>query len=76
MVDEDRLLDEGLAAGMQGYRDARAEEICELCQAILSEPAHVSFFAEQFHVPEVRKRLGILTFVLYGDPTLLETPDR
>jgi hypothetical protein len=67
-----RLIDEGLAKGLEGYRDAREEEICELCQAILSEPAHVSFFAEQSHLPEVRKRLGILTFVLYGDPALLE----
>jgi pyruvate-formate lyase-activating enzyme len=71
----ERLIDEGLATGLGGYRDAREEEICELCQAILSEPAHVAFFAEQFHVPEVRKRLGILTFVLYGDPVLLEAPD-
>ena len=68
----ERLINEGLATGLEGYRDAREEEICELCQAILSEPAHVSFFAEQFHVPEVKKRLGILTFVLYGDPALLE----
>jgi len=72
----ERLIDEGLATGLEGYRDAREEEICELCQAILSEPAHVSFFAEQFHVPEVRKRFGILTFVLYGDPALLEAADR
>ncbi len=68
----ERLADEGLATGLAGYRDAREEEICELCQAIFSEPAHVSFFTEQFHVPEVRQRLGILTFVLYGDPALLE----
>ncbi len=68
----ERLIDEGLATGLEGYRDAREEEVCELCQALLSEPAHVSFFAEQFHVPEVRKRLGMLTFVLYGDPALLE----
>ena len=68
----ERLIDEGLATGLEGYRDAREEEICELCQAIFSEPAHVSFFADQSHVPDVRKRLGILTFVLYGDPALLE----
>ena len=68
----ERLIDDGLAEGLEGHRDAREEEICQVCQAILSEPAHVSFFAEQFHVPEVRKRLGILTFVLYGDPSLLE----
>jgi organic radical activating enzyme len=68
----ERLNGEGLAAGLDGYRNAREEEICEVCQAILSEPAHVSFFAELFRVPEVRHRLGILTFVLYGDPALLE----
>lgn len=68
----ERLIDEGLASELTGYRDAKEEEICELCQALLSEPAHVSFFAELFHDPEVRDRLGILTFVLYGDPALLE----
>ena len=68
----ERLIDEGLATGLEGYRDAREEEICELCRAILSEPTHVSFFTELFQVPEVRKRIGILTFVLYGDPALLE----
>jgi hypothetical protein len=70
----ERLIDEGLDIGLEGYRNAREEEICELCQAILSEPSHVSFFAEQFHVPGVRKRLGILAFVLYGDSTLLKAP--
>jgi organic radical activating enzyme len=69
----ERLIAAGLAAGLEGYRDAREEEICELCQAILSEPAHVSFFTELSHDPEVRERLGILTFVLYGDPALLES---
>ena len=68
----ERLTDEGLATGLEGYRDVREEEICGLCQAILSEPARVSYFAAQFHVPEVRKRLAMLTFVLYGDPALLE----
>ena len=71
----ERLIDEGLATGLEGYRDAREEEICELCQAILSEPAHVSFFTDLYHDPEVRRRLGILTFVLYGDAALLEKPD-
>ena len=68
----ERLIDEGLAAELAGYRDAREEQLCELCQAMLSEQAHVSFFAALFHDPDVRKRLGILTFVLYGDPALLE----
>jgi MoaA/NifB/PqqE/SkfB family radical SAM enzyme len=71
----ERLVDEGLAIGLDGYRNAREEEICDLCRAILSEPAHVSFFAEMFHDPEVRKRIGILAFVLYGDSALLEGPD-
>jgi hypothetical protein len=70
----ERLIDEGLATGLEGYRDAREEQICELCRAILSESAHVSFFAELYHVPEERERLGILTFVLYGDPALLQGP--
>jgi hypothetical protein len=69
----ERLLDEGLAARLAGYRDAGEEQICELCQAILADQAHVSFFADLFHDPEVRGRLGILTFVLYGDSALLET---
>ncbi len=69
----DRLIDEGLAPELVGYRDAREEEICELCQAILSEPARASFFADLFHDPEVRRQLGILSFVLYGDSTLLKT---
>ena len=68
----DRLIDEGLATGLEGYRDAREEDICELCQAILSKPTHVLFFTELFHDPEVRRRLGILTFLLYGDSALLE----
>jgi len=67
----ERLIDEGLAAGLEAYREAREEEICDLCQAILSEPARVLFLAGQFGVPEVRKRLGMLAFVLYGDPALL-----
>jgi pyruvate-formate lyase-activating enzyme len=71
----ERLIDEGLATGLESYSDAREEEICELCQAILSEPAHVLFFADQYHVPEVRKRLGILTLILYGDPALLKGRD-
>ncbi len=69
----EKLIDVGLATELEGYRDAREEEICELCQAILSHEAHISFFTKLFHVPEVRKRLGILTFVLYGDSTLLKT---
>ena len=68
----ERLIDEGLATELVGYRDAREEEICELCQLILSEPARVSFFAKLYHDPEVRRRLGMLTFLLYGDPALLE----
>jgi hypothetical protein len=68
----ERLIDEGLAAELAGYRNAHEEQICELCQAILAEQAHVSFFAELFHNPEVRRWLGILTFLLYGDSTLLE----
>jgi len=68
----ERLMNAGLATGLEGCRDAREEDICELCQALLSEPAHVSFFSEQFHVPDVRRRLGLLTLVLYGDPALLE----
>jgi hypothetical protein len=71
----ERLIDEGFAAELAGFRNAREEQICQLCQAILSEQAHVSFFAELFHDPEVRRRLGILTFVLYGDSALLEAPD-
>ena len=70
-----RLIDEGLAIGLESYRNAREEEICDLCQSILSEQAHVSFFAELFDDPEVRKRIGILAFVLYGDSTLLEGLD-
>ncbi len=66
-----RLVDEKLASGLESYHDVTEEEICELCHAILSSPARVSFFAELFHDPEVRRRLGILTFVLYGDPALL-----
>jgi hypothetical protein len=69
----ERLLDEGLASGLVDYRDATEEQICELCQAILADQAHVSFFTDLLHDPEVRGRLGILTFVLYGDPALLET---
>jgi hypothetical protein len=72
----DRLIDEGLAAELAGFRNAKEEQICQLCQAILAEQAHVSFFASLFHDPQVRRRLGILTFVLYGDPALLEAPDR
>jgi MoaA/NifB/PqqE/SkfB family radical SAM enzyme len=72
----ERLIDEGLAAELAGYRNAHEEQICQLCQAILSEQAHVSFFAKLFQDPEVRRRLGILTFVLYGDPVLLEAADR
>jgi hypothetical protein len=68
----ERLIDAGLATGLAGYRNADEEQICQLCRAILSEQTHVSFFAELFHDPEVRRRLGILTFVLYGDPALLE----
>ena len=67
----DRLIDEGFGRELEGYRDAREEEICELCQMILLEPAHVSFFTELYHDPEVRGRLGILLFLLYGDPALL-----
>ena len=67
----ERLIDEGLAAGLESYRDAREEEICELCQKILSEPARVSFFAELYHDPEARGRLGILLFLLYGDAAML-----
>jgi hypothetical protein len=70
----ERLIEEGLAAELAGYRNARGEQICRLCKAILSERAHVSFFAELFHDPDVRRRLGILTFVLYGDSALLEAP--
>jgi hypothetical protein len=71
----DRLIDEGLAAELVGFRDAREEQICELCQAILIEQAHVSFFSDLFHDRGVRRRLGVLAFVLYGDPALLEAAD-
>jgi hypothetical protein len=71
----ERLLDQGLAAELAGYQNAREEQLCQVCQALLAEPAHVSFFAGLFHDREIKSRLGILTFVLYGDPALLETPD-
>jgi Radical SAM superfamily len=67
----ERLIDEGLATELAGYRDAREEQICELCQAILSKLAHVMFFTELFQSPEVRRQVGILAFVLYGDSALL-----
>jgi hypothetical protein len=72
----ERLIEEGLAIGLENCRNAREEEICDLCQSILSEPAHVSFFAELYHDPDVRKRIGILAFVLYGDSVLLKGLDR
>lgn len=68
----ERLSEEGLAGGLAGYRDAREEQICELCQAILSQQAAVSFFTGLWGDPEVRRRLGVLSFVLYGDATLLQ----
>ena len=68
----ERLIEEGLAIGLENYRNAREEEICDLCRSILSEPAHVSFLADLFRDPKVRKRIGILAFVLYGDSALLE----
>lgn len=71
-----RLIDEGLASQLAGYREAREEQICELCQAMLSQQAHVSFFAELFGDPEVKRQLGILTFVLYGDSTLIKALGR
>jgi hypothetical protein len=71
----ERLIDEGLATELAGYRDASEEKICELCQAILAEPARVAFFAELFRDPEVRRRMGILAFLLYGDSALLEDLD-
>jgi hypothetical protein len=70
----ERLIDEGLAAELVGYREAREEHMCRLCQAILSPQAHVSFFVKLFANPEVRRQLGVLAFVLYGDPTLLKPP--
>ena len=70
----ERLIDEGLAAELVGYRKAREEQMCHLCQAILSQQAHISFFVELFDDPEVRRQLGVLAFVLYGDPTLLKPP--
>jgi hypothetical protein len=68
----ERLLEEGLAAELAGYRGAREEQICELCQALLSRPAHVALFAGLFRDPEVRRRIGTLAFLLYGDSALLE----
>ena len=70
----ERLIDEGLAAELAGYGEAREEQMCHLCQAILSQQAHVSFFVKLFDDPEVRRQLGVLAFVLYGDSTLLKAP--
>ena len=70
----ERLIDEGLAVELVGYREAREEQICHLCQAILSQQAQVSFFAKLFDDPEARRQLGVLAFVLYGDSTLLKAP--
>jgi hypothetical protein len=67
----ERLVDEGLAYEIAHYRDAPEEQICQLCQALLSESARVSYYTELFSVPEERRRLGILTFLLYGDTTHL-----
>jgi len=68
----ERLIEEGLAMELAGYRDAGEEQICELCQAILAEPARVAFFAELFRDPGERRRMGTLAFLLYGDSALLE----
>ena len=68
----ERLGNEGLATELAGYRDTSEEQICELCQTILAEPARVAFFADLFRDPEVRRRIGTLAFLLYGDSALLE----
>lgn len=67
----ERLIDEGLATELAGYCDASEEKICELCQAILAEPARVAFFAKLFRDPDVRRGIGTLAFLLYGDSALL-----
>jgi hypothetical protein len=71
----ERLIDQGLADELSDYRNAAEEQICELCQAILSVEAHFLFFTKLFHNPEERRRLGILTFLLYGDTSLLKVMD-
>ena len=69
----EKMINQGLAEELTDYRNTSEEKICELCQVIFSDETRISYLAELFFDSEVRRQLGILTFLLYGDTSLLES---